>query len=164
MRKLVEKTLGRRSEGQKGFTLIELLIVVGIIVALAAVIIPLVIQFADKGEEGAQANELGVIQSAIDNMMTDLQLETVAPGLVEIYIDALTDFDPGPCVQNLASYVREPTTQWCYTWNDKDAAPDTALDAIIKLASALSEKQLRGMAAGDRPEGIMIEGESRVVD
>ena len=46
----------------------------------------------------------------------------------------------------------------------RDAAPDTALDAIIKLASALSEAQLRGMAAGDGPEGIMIEGESRVVD
>ena len=46
----------------------------------------------------------------------------------------------------------------------RDAAPETALDAIIKLASALSEAQLRGMAAGDGPEGIMIEGESRVVD
>ncbi len=46
----------------------------------------------------------------------------------------------------------------------RDAAPDTALDAIIKLASVLSEAQLRGMAAGDGPEGIMIEGESRVVD
>ena len=48
--------------------------------------------------------------------------------------------------------------------NNRDAAPETALDAIIKLASALSEAQLRGIAAGAGPEGIMIEGESRVVD
>ena len=46
----------------------------------------------------------------------------------------------------------------------RDAAPPSALDAIIKLASALSEAQLRGMAAGDGPGGMMIEGESRVVD
>ena len=48
--------------------------------------------------------------------------------------------------------------------NNRDAAPETALDAIIKLAGALSEAQLRGMAGGDGPEGIVIEGESRVVD
>ena len=46
----------------------------------------------------------------------------------------------------------------------RDAAPESALDAIIKLASALSEAQLRGMAAGDGPEGVVIEGESRIVD
>ena len=48
--------------------------------------------------------------------------------------------------------------------NNRDHTPESALDAIIKLAGALSEAQLRGMAAGDGPEGIMIEGESRVVD
>ncbi|MCI0800975.1 MAG: prepilin-type N-terminal cleavage/methylation domain-containing protein, partial [Chloroflexi bacterium] len=44
MRNILKRTLGSRSEDQKGFTLIELLVVVGIIVALAAVIVPLVIQ------------------------------------------------------------------------------------------------------------------------
>ncbi len=57
MRNILKRALGKRSEEQKGFTLIELLVVVGIIVALAAVIVPLVIQFAGKGDEGAQANE-----------------------------------------------------------------------------------------------------------
>jgi prepilin-type N-terminal cleavage/methylation domain-containing protein len=37
MRNILKKTLGRGSENQKGFTLIELPVVVGIIVALAAV-------------------------------------------------------------------------------------------------------------------------------
>jgi len=45
--------MGRGSEDQKGFTLIELLVVVGIIVALAAVIVPLVIQFSGRGDTGA---------------------------------------------------------------------------------------------------------------
>ena len=44
----------------------------------------------------------------------------------------------------------------------RDAAPDTALDAIIKLASALSEAQLRGMAAGE-DLGPTIDVEGHVV-
>ena len=47
--------------------------------------------------------------------------------------------------------------------DNNDAAPETALDAIIKLASALSEAQLRGMAAGENPEGATIEVEGHVV-
>ena len=53
MRNILKKTLGRGSEDQKGFTLIELLVVVGIIVALAAVIVPMVIQFSGRGDAGA---------------------------------------------------------------------------------------------------------------
>jgi len=48
MRSILKKTLGRGSESQNGFTLIELLVVVGIIVALAAVIVPLVVQFSER--------------------------------------------------------------------------------------------------------------------
>ena len=46
----------------------------------------------------------------------------------------------------------------------RDAAPESALDAIIKLASALSEAQLRGMAAGGEPEWPTIEVEGHVVE
>ena len=49
--------MGRRLGDQKGFTLIELLVVVGIIVALAAVIVPLVVRFSDRGEQGASVAE-----------------------------------------------------------------------------------------------------------
>jgi len=45
----------------------------------------------------------------------------------------------------------------------RDAAPETALDAIIKLASTLSEAQLRGMAAREHFEGATIEAEGHVV-
>lgn len=62
--------LGIRSRHQEGFTLVELLITVGIIVALAAIIIPLVIQFADKGDEGSHAAEAIAVQTAVNTMMT----------------------------------------------------------------------------------------------
>jgi len=48
--------------------------------------------------------------------------------------------------------------------HNRDSAPETALDAIIKLASALSEAQLRGIAAGEKAEGIVLEGAGRVVE
>ena len=48
--------IGRRiralRRGESGFTLVELLVVVGIIVALAAVIIPNVASFANRGRDG----------------------------------------------------------------------------------------------------------------
>ena len=44
-----------------------------------------------------------------------------------------------------------------------DGTPDTALDAILKLAGALSDAQLRGMAAGEETEGVTIEAEGHVV-
>ena len=78
MRNILKKTLGRGSEDQKGFTLIELLVVVGIIVALAAVIVPMVIQFSGRGDAGAATAEWDSIQSAIDTMMADNTLTAVS--------------------------------------------------------------------------------------
>ena len=57
MRGLISKRLERRSEGQQGFTLIELLVVIGIIVALAAVMVPMIIQFSGEGAEAAENRE-----------------------------------------------------------------------------------------------------------
>jgi len=117
MRSLLKKTLGRRSEDQKGFTLIELLVVVGIIVALAAVIVPLVIQFAGRGDVGAAAAEWDAIQSAVDTMMTDQTMLTVAAGAAPAkFITDSLDFDSSLGTQTLSAYLRDPTTVYCYTW------------------------------------------------
>lgn len=86
MRNISKKTLGRGSEDQKGFTPIERF-VVSIIVALAAVIVPLVIQFSGRGDTGAANAEWDSIQSAIDTMMADS-----------------FDFDAGSGTQNLSTY------------------------------------------------------------
>ena len=116
MRNILKKTLGRGSEDQKGFTLIELLVVVGIIVALAAVIVPLVIQFSGRGDTGAANAEWDAIQSAIDTMMADNALFAVTAGASAAFITDSFDFDAGTGNQNLSTYLRDPTTTYCYTW------------------------------------------------
>ena len=116
MRNILKKTLGRGSEDQKGFTLIELLVVVGIIVALAAVIVPMVIQFSGRGDEGAASAEWDSIQSAIDTMMADNTLTAVSAGASAAFITDSFDFDAGSGTQNLSTYLRDPSTTYCYTW------------------------------------------------
>ena len=117
MRNILKKTLGRGSENQKGFTLIELLVVVGIIVALAAVIVPLVIQFSGRGDIGAASAEWDAIQSAIDTMMADNTLLAVTAGASAAFITDSLDFDDdSSSTQTLNSYLRDTTTIYCYTW------------------------------------------------
>jgi len=113
---MLKKTPGRESEDQKGFTLIELLVVVGIIVALAAVIVPLVIQFSGRGDAGAQNAEWDVIQSAIDTMMADNALIVVTAGAAAAFITDSFDFDAGAGSQDLSTYLRDASTTYCYTW------------------------------------------------
>ncbi len=115
MRNILKKTLGRGSEGQKGFTLIELLVVVGIIVALAAVIVPLVVQFAGRGDVGAASAEWDSIQSAIDTMMADVPLTTVTAGANAAFITDSFDFGSS---NTLSAFLRDPSTAYCYTWAD----------------------------------------------
>lgn len=116
MRNIMQRTLGRGSKDQKGFTLIELLVVVGIIVALAAVIVPLVIQFSGRGDTGAANAEWDAIQSAIDTMMADNALTAViAEGDASFITDTL-DFEVGVGSQDLSTYLRDSSTTYCYTW------------------------------------------------
>ena len=113
MRNILKRALGKRSEEQKGFTLIELLVVVGIIVALAAVIVPLVIQFAGKGDEGAQANEAAVVQAAIDTLMADTtSLAVTARSTAAIILAADTLGTSG----TMGAYIRDMPSICLYTW------------------------------------------------
>ncbi|MBA7471028.1 hypothetical protein ES707_06320 [subsurface metagenome] len=57
--------------GQKGFTLIELLVVIGILGAIAAVVVPNVGSFIGRGKEEAQATELHNIQTSVMAMLVD---------------------------------------------------------------------------------------------
>ncbi len=147
---------GKVTKGEKGFTLIELLVVVGIIVVLAAIIIPLVLQFANSGEQGARAGELDSIQTAIDAMMVgegayiiddggSISNPIVAHNLDEDHLDwTKTVF----IVLNgdnitLEDYLRESHTAYCYIWDstgrilDQSAKPveETVTDSGHTVSS-----------------------------
>jgi type IV pilus assembly protein PilA len=65
-----------RRNGQKGFTLIELLVVIGILGVLALVAVPAYSQFFGKGETTANDTHLAMVQSAMDNMIGNVVVET----------------------------------------------------------------------------------------
>ena len=116
MRNLMRNYLGRAAAGERGFTLIEMLVVVGIIIALAAVIVPLVIQFAGRGDVGAASAEWDAIQAAMDTMMADNNMTTITAGAAAAFITDTFDFDAGAGSQTLAAYTRDASTGYCYTW------------------------------------------------
>jgi prepilin-type N-terminal cleavage/methylation domain-containing protein len=80
----------RFTGGQKGFTLIELLIVVAILGALAAVVIPNVGRFIGRGETEAKETEFSNIQSAVHAMMVDNEL-AVLPNPVSNIVNRTND-------------------------------------------------------------------------
>ena len=67
----MKKLFRRLGHCEKGFTLIELLVVVAILGVLAAVAVPNVGKFIDKGQEESYATELHNIQTAVMAMLAD---------------------------------------------------------------------------------------------
>ena len=125
MKKLIRKQATRFIKLQDGFTLVELLVVVSIIVALTAVMVPQVAKFAERGSNGAAAAELETIQTAMDAMMTDELLGSVnsvgaAAATHEWDSTNGTDLDPdaNDTVYLYDSYLRGATTSYCYYWHN----------------------------------------------
>ena len=121
MKALIGKVLATLRGNQAGFTLVEMLVVVAIIVALAAVIVPSVAGLLSRGEQGARDAEAETFQTAIDIMMTDKVLLQVTPNETTSTRDFSSagpnDFDPDAFnAVYLEIYLRETSTAYCYTW------------------------------------------------
>ena len=115
---MLDKVVMKIGRSEKGFTLIEMLVVVGIIVALAAVIVPTVIKFSGGGEQGAKDAEWDA-ESAVDIMMSDNKINVVADNgaAAKKLTDSTVLCTACPADKKLGKYLRDASTKYCYTWD-----------------------------------------------
>ena len=121
----IQKLITQLRKSETGFTLVELLVVVGIIVALAAVIIPNVARFTSKGAEGAYEAEAQNVQTAFDTLMADAGIGGIDASVASSPVH--TDFtglptNTGPIFVNgtsvdLRDYLRGNPTSNFYCWD-----------------------------------------------
>ena len=114
MRKMLKNLVGKVGRSERGFTLIEMLVVIGIIVALAAVIVPTVIKFTSEGESGAKNAEWDAVQASFDVMMADQKIALLTGDAVSKKVTDSLDLIGG---QTLSGYLRDASTTYCYTWD-----------------------------------------------
>ena len=120
MGKSIKLRLGRVARDQRGFTLIEMLVVVGIIVALAAIIVPLVIAFSGEGEKAGREGERETMQTAIQSMMVKNNRSSViasndtANALGKNLLNTGTDFH---ATINLKDFMDQSASKYCYKWD-----------------------------------------------
>ena len=96
----MKKFLKRFRYGQKGFTLIELLVVIGILGAIAAIVVPNVGQFIGRGKTESYSTELHNIETSVMAMLVDDADSTLDGGTgvptTDMYTITGSDLDGTP--------------------------------------------------------------------
>jgi len=116
MKSYCTKQLRHFNRAESGFTLVELLVVVAIIIALAAVIMPGVAGFANKGDEGGNAAERSNVQTGMDLYLADNGLTSVTANILAI--DTSTnDFSTATGPVDLSPYLRKDSSNYFYCWD-----------------------------------------------
>ena len=127
-------------KGEKGFTLIELLIVVAILGVLAAVVIPNVGRFIGRGEQEAKDTELSNIQSAVQSMMVDNNLQS------------LDDPEDDGSTDNMSAFPDETATYILYGFTSGNltinyvATPQTAYYYTVDALGTVHQHDTSGAA------------------
>ena len=137
MKGYIKRRVRALRRGESGFTLVELLVVVGIIVALAAVIIPNVASFADRGETGAKAAENDNTQAAMDTMMADKSVTAVTPhdlsnssNANQVWTALPVGTGVDPLFGATINYLRSATTTYFYCWDGTGLVTEQFTTAI----------------------------------
>ncbi|MEX0760964.1 MAG: type II secretion system protein [Dehalococcoidia bacterium] len=109
------------NRAERGFTLVELLVVIGIIAALAAVVIPNVGRFAGQGDDEASKAERQTVQAAMDLYMADGPHDDVQVNDTPVGHDPDGDGSAtswaGTNPVLYPEYLRQEYTKCYYTWD-----------------------------------------------
>jgi prepilin-type N-terminal cleavage/methylation domain-containing protein len=119
----MKKFLKRFRYGQKGFTLIELLVVIGILGAIAAIVVPNVGQFIGRGKTESYETELHNVETSVMAMLVDdadSTLDTVATDTTDMSQITGKDIDGTTLV--LSDYITGLSTDDPTTPDDENAA------------------------------------------
>ena len=121
----MKKFLKHFRYGQKGFTLIELLVVIGILGAIAAIVVPNVGKFIGRGKTESYETELHNIETSVMAMLVDdadSELDDVAGGVATTNMSLITGTDLAGDTLVLSDYVTGLSTDDPTTPDDEAAA------------------------------------------
>lgn len=119
MKSFVQRFVGGVAKDDAGLTLFELLIVVAILAALLAIIVPNLGSLSGRGKSGVATIEQDTVQNAIDAMMTQEGISSVTAlvGNSSQVWSALPTNAQGTPVPLTDYGLKRATTTFFYCWD-----------------------------------------------